>query len=193
MKRKHLLLELSGADWVTALATALIVIATWLLVAEHYEPAIAVGFVSMYLDYVDGAVARRYGGSPYGHVLDSLYDVLGWVLFPSLAINVATNWSAWAVVVTTVYCVACVLRLGRFTVEGYVESESRYYVGLPVLFSQYALVVVPVFAGTISVIGLAVMVPLMLSSRLIKKPHPATAYGPLLFAALFLYLSMAHD
>ena len=94
----------------------------------------------MFLDYVDGAVARRWGSSAYGRVLDSLYDSLGWVVFPGHGHQPAIELglvgrggppacSAWP------GCCA----LSRFTVEGYVGESQPHYVGLPVLFSQYAL------------------------------------------------------
>jgi len=188
MAKKHLLKELSKADYVTFLAVLFIVNAFWLLWHKQVELAIALAFVSMFLDYVDGTVARKYGGSPYGHVFDSLYDVLGWVLFPALVINIEANWAWWAVIVTTLYCLSAVIRLGRFTVAGYVETDKKYYTGLPVLFSKYALLVSLLFQAKISVLILAIMIPLMISSRLIKKPHPFLAQLELAYAVLFLWL-----
>jgi len=186
--KKHLLLELSKADYVTCLAVVFITSAFWVLWHKQTDLAISLAFVSMFLDYLDGTVARKYGGSPYGQVLDSLYDVLGWVLFPALVINIQANWVWWTVIVTTLYCLFSVIRLGRFTVAGYVETDKRYYTGMPVLFSKYALLVALIAQAKISVIILAIMIPLMVSSRLIKKPHPFLAQLELLYAAIFLWL-----
>src|SRR4051794_5216826 len=111
MAKKHLLKELSKADYITVLATFFIVDAFWLLWHRQTELAIALAFTSMFLDYLDGAIARKYGASPYGHVIDSLYDVLGWVLFPALVINTQANWAWWALIVTTIYCLTAVIRL----------------------------------------------------------------------------------
>lgn len=188
MSKKHLLFELSKADYVTVLATFLIVNAFWLVWHGEIKLAIAVAFLSMFFDYLDGTIARKYGGSPYGQVLDSLYDVFGWVMFPALVVNIQAKWAWWAVIVTTIYCLSAVIRLSRFTVAGYVKTDKRYYVGVPVLFSKYALFVVLIAQAKISVVILAIMIPLMISSRLIKKPHPFLAQIELLYAAIFLWL-----
>ncbi len=188
MKKGHLIKELSVADYITLTATLLIVIAIWLLWKEKTYLAISVTFVSMFLDYLDGTVARRYGGSAYGKVLDSLYDILGFVLFPSLLIINNTNWAWWALVVAAIYHLSACLRLARFTTQGYVEGDKRYYVGVPVLFSKYA-VLVSLFAGAkLSVLILAIMIPFMVSSKLIKKPHPLFAQLNLIYAVIFLLL-----
>lgn len=188
MAKKHLLQELSKADYVTVIATFFVIIAFWLLWQGKTELAISLAFISMFLDYLDGAIARKYGGSPYGQVLDSLYDVLGWVLLPALVINVQADWEWWAVIITTLYCVAAVIRLSRFTVVGYIESGEKYYTGMPVLFSKYALLVALIAQAKISVVILAIMIPLMVSSRLVKKPHPFLAQLELLYAVIFLWL-----
>lgn len=192
MSKKHLISGLSRADYITILATFFIVNAFWLLWHGQIKLAIALAFVSMFLDYLDGTIARKYGGSAYGHVLDSLYDVLGWVLFPALVINIQARWEWWAVIVTTVYCLAAVIRLSRFTVAGYVETNKKYYTGMPVLFSKYALLVSFILGAKLSVAILAIMIPLMVSSRLIKKPHPFFAQLELLYAAIFLWLYLNH-
>jgi phosphatidylserine synthase len=190
MPKKHLLQELSKADYVTLTAVAFIACGFWVLWQGSVYLAVALAFVSMFLDYVDGAVARKYGGSPYGKVMDSLYDVMGWVLFPSLVINIQTGWQWWSILVTTLFCVFSIMRLSRFTVAGYVETDGRYYRGLPVLFSKYALLLAFVMSGQLAVLGLAVMIPLMVSSRLIRKPHPFLAQLELAYAALFLWLHL---
>lgn len=191
-KTDHLLKTLSKADYVTLTAVLCIVTAFWLLWHGLTALAISLAFVSTFLDYLDGAVARKYGGSPYGKVFDSLYDILGWVLFPALVINIGAHWAWWSIIITTVFCLAATLRLGRFTVDGYEESDKRYYVGLPVLFSKYALLVALIVNATISLIILVVMVPLMISSRRIPKPHPITAQVELLYAAIFLWIALYH-
>lgn len=192
MSKKHLLTELSWADYLTSSATFLIVSAFWLVWLGHTKLAVSAAFVSMFLDYLDGTVARKYGGSPYGQVLDSLYDVLGWVLFPALVINIEAHWAWWAVLVTTLYCVFGVIRLSRFTVAGYVKTDQNYYTGVPVLFSKYALLLAFILQAKLAVVILAIMIPLMVSSRLIKKPHPFFAQLELLYAAIFLWLYIAH-
>jgi phosphatidylserine synthase len=192
MDKKHLLKELSYADYITTLSLVLIVNAFWLLWNDQIYLAIAVTFISMFFDYLDGLIARKWGSSPYGKVLDSLYDIMGWVLFPALVINIQTNWSWWSVIITTLYCVFAALRLSRFTVAGYVEENRRFYVGMPVSYSRYALLVVLLAAGKISVVMLATMIPLMVSSRLFKKSPPFLMQINLLYAAIFMFLHFKH-
>lgn len=190
--KQHLLSELSRADHVTVFATFLIINAFWLLWLGQTKLAVSLAFASMFLDYLDGVIARKYGGSKYGNVLDSLYDELGWVLFPALVINIVGGWKWWIVMVTTLYCLASVIRLSRFTVAGYVGSDDKYYTGVPVLFSKYPLLLAFIAGAELSAVILAVMMPLMVSSRLIKKPHPFFAQLELLYAAIFLWLYLAH-
>lgn len=186
--KKHLLKELSKADYITVLATFLILNGFWLLWNGQKELAIAIVFVSMFFDYLDGHVARRYGGSPYGKVLDSLYDILGWVLFPALVINIQTGWAWWSLIITTLFCLSCAIRLSRFTVAGYVETDKRYYTGMPVSYSRYALLLVLIAGAKISALILTIMIPLMVSSRLFRKSPPILMQINLVYAAIFLWL-----
>ena len=188
MSKKHLIKELSIADYVTCIALVLIVCAFWLAWNNQLYLAVAVTFLSMFLDYLDGRLARQYGGSPYGKVLDSLYDILGWVLFPALMVNVQASWAWWSLIITTSYCLFAALRLSRFTVAGYVETDKRYYTGMPVSYSRYALLLVFIAGAKISALMLAVMIPLMVSSRLFKKSPPFLMQINLLYAAIFVWL-----
>jgi phosphatidylserine synthase len=188
MTKKHLLFEFSKADYVTCLAIVLIVNSFWLLWHGQIKLAISIGFLSMFFDYTDGAVARKFGASQYGKVLDSLYDMLGWVLFPALVVNIEAKWALWSMVITTAYCLFAAIRLSRFTVVGYIKANKNYYIGLPVLFSKYALLVVLIAGAKISALILAIMVPLMVSSRPFKKPAPFLAQLEIVYALMFLWL-----
>jgi archaetidylserine synthase len=186
----HLIHQLSKADYVTLAAVGLIVVAFWLLATGHTYLAVGVAFMSMFLDYLDGVIARRYGGSAYGAAYDSLYDVLGWVLFPALVINMQAQWQWWAIIVTTCYCIAAVMRLGRFTVAGYVETVGKNYQGLPVLYSKYALIGAFFLQGIPAVVILIVMIPLMISSRLVPKQQAWLAWLEPVYALLFIGLAV---
>jgi len=189
MSKKHLINELSRADYITLLAIFLVTNAFWLAWHQQYNLAVAVTFVSMFLDYLDGYVARRHGGSDYGKVLDSLYDILGWVLFPSLMINIQADWAWWSISITTIFVMASALRLSRFTVKGYNESDSKkHYIGMPVSYSRYALLIFPFANGSISLAIVAFMIPLMISSKLFRKSPPLLMQVNLLYAAIYLWL-----
>jgi phosphatidylserine synthase len=185
--------QLSSADWVTVSAVAVAANAYWAVFLGRVWLGTGLAFAAMFLDYLDGAVARARGGSPYGAALDSLGDMLIWVLFPALVINIQLHFAWWSVAVTTIYMMFAVVRLGRFTVGGYVKTDKSYYTGLPVLFSKYALLLsfVPHF-GWLALVFLAAMVPLMVSSRLVPKPHPLVTQSEIVIAAIFLYLALVH-
>ncbi len=186
MKKTHLLRELSIADYLTLAATLLIVVATWLLWHNQIYLALSAAFVSMFFDYLDGTFARKYGGSAYGKVLDSLYDIIGFVLFPSLVVNMLTHWAWWSLAITAFYHLSATLRLARFTMHGYIGTDKRYYVGVPVLFSKYALLTAFVLGAKLSALILAIMIPMMISSRLVKKPSPIFAQLNIMYALAFL-------
>jgi phosphatidylserine synthase len=188
-----LLRQLSGADWVTVAAVAVVSHAYWAAFLGRLWLATGLAFVAMFLDYLDGAVARARGGSPYGAVLDSLGDILIWVLFPALVINIQLHFAWWSIAITTLYMMFAVIRLGRFTVTGYVKTDKAYFTGLPVLFSKYALLLsfVPHF-GWLALVWLAAMMPLMVSSRLIPKPNPLVTQSEIVIAAIFIYLALTH-
>jgi CDP-diacylglycerol--serine O-phosphatidyltransferase len=188
MKNRHILRELSFADAITLLGTLLIIVAIWLLWRGQVNLAISIAFVSMFFDYLDGSIARKYGGSAYGKVLDTLYDILGFVLFPSLVVLLKSNWLWWVLPITALYHLSATLRLARFTTQGYMEASKRYYIGLPVLYSKYALLISFIANAKVSAIILAIMVPLMISSKPVKKPHPLFAYFNLLYAVIYFVL-----
>lgn len=190
MNKKHLIKELSKADYVTSLAILLIVNAFWLAWNNQIYLAVSITFISMFLDYADGRLARKYGSSPYGKVLDSLYDILGWVLFPAIMVNIQTNWAWWSIIITSIYCLFAALRLSRFTVAGYVETSKRYYTGMPVSYSRYALLLVFIAGGKLSAFILGAMIPFMVSSRLFKKSPPFLMQINLLYATIFLWLHL---
>ncbi len=188
MSQRHIVKDLSAADCITLLASLLIIVALGLLWHHQTYLAISLAFVSMFLDYLDGTIARKYTSSAYGKVLDSLYDIVGFVLFPILTILILTNWAWWAVAIAIGYYLSASIRLARFTNQGYVGGDKRYYVGLPVLFSKYALLAAYLVNGQLAVMMLALMIPLMISSRRVKKPHPFFAQLNLAYALIFLIL-----
>ena len=188
---RPLVRQLSWADSVTLTAVLVVVNAFWWLWRGQPELAAALACVSMFLDHVDGVVARRWGSSAYGRVLDSLYDALGWVVFPATVINLRLDWTWWGLTVTSLFCLSGQLRLSRFTVEGYVGESRRYYVGLPVLFSQYPLLAAFVWPP-LAALMLAVMVPWMVSERRVRKPSPIMAYLLLVYAAVFGWRFLIH-
>lgn len=192
MIKHNLIAQLAKPDYVTLIAVFFIVNAFWLMWRGQVYLAIAVAFFSTFFDYLDGVIARKYGGSSYGKIYDSLYDVLGWVLFPALVVNIQLQWQWWVVIITTFFCVSAIMRLGRFAVEGYTKQDKLYYVGVPVLYSKYALLTVFFLNGFLAVAILSIMIPLMITSWLIPKQHSFFAQLEFVYALVFLYLYFTH-
>lgn len=181
--------ELKIADYLTLTGTALAILALWLLAREKINISISVALVSMFFDFIDGKVARVKGSSLYGKYLDSLYDLIGFVLYPVMLVWQQQNNSALALIVTTAFVLTASIRLARFTDEGLKGKKPTRYVGMPVLYSFFAVVLVSVFDGYMSLFWLAVMSMFMITNLPFTKPrHPIFGLGLLFVAGFYLYV-----
>ncbi len=174
----NLLRKLMPADYVTLLAVALITISFWFLAKGELHLASASALAAIFFDFIDGKIARKYGSSQYGKYLDSLFDVAGFIIFPTLLIITVRQGDLASLIVSIVYSLAAYLRLARFTVHGLPKS-AKYYQGMPVLYSVFAILLYRVDSGTLSLLVLLAMSPLMISDLKVPKPnHPV--YGLIL-------------
>ena len=103
---------------------------------NYFLSVVAIGFAAL-LDTLDGRVARLVKGtSKVGKELDSLTDVISFGVAPSF---IMFFWSinelgrvGWMLVL--IYCVCCALRLARFNLTSYQETESwkiNFFEGVP--------------------------------------------------------------
>lgn len=135
-------------------------------------------------DIVDGWLARRrQQSSAFGAQLDSLADVISFVLLPA-AIALSLAASPPMALAAAAWVVAGVLRLARFAVVGTVGSgaEERFE-GVPTAFAAAAFV--PIFAvarwlpssWAVGVVAayLAVVAPAMISALPFPKRGPIRA------------------
>ncbi len=89
--------------------------------------------VSIFLDFMDGRVARATGTtSKFGMEFDSLSDLISFGMAPAILIylSVLRYLSVWGIAITIFYVVCAAIRLARFNVQSQVE-EKDHFTGLP--------------------------------------------------------------
>jgi len=133
------------------------------------------------LDSVDGAVARRYGGSALGEHLEVMSDVVTFGLAPSIvfAVDAAAYgrpWSGLALVVAAAYALAALLRLARYasTPEA---AKGRGLTGLPSPPSAMAAVALVVLhlPAPVALAAFATLAVLMIATFPFPRIGAATA------------------
>ncbi len=90
--------------------------------------------VAVVLDILDGRIARLTGTtSAFGVEFDSLADVVSFGLAPAV---LASAWGLselgrWGWAAGFLYVTAAAIRLARFNIQTTVQTDKRYFVGLP--------------------------------------------------------------
>ncbi|MEE9494409.1 MAG: CDP-diacylglycerol--serine O-phosphatidyltransferase [Gammaproteobacteria bacterium] len=106
----------------------------------HYEAAAVAIFIAMIMDGIDGRVARLTNTqSDFGVEYDSLSDMVGFGLAPSLVIfawsiggvmDKSWIWYRIAWLAAFMYTAGAALRLARFNTH-VGDADKRYFIGLP--------------------------------------------------------------
>ena len=131
-------------------------------------------------DLFDGVVARKCKRTEkekaFGVQIDSLADVISFLIFPAAFVFVNNNNIILAVIVAVIYILAGVERLGWFNVNAE-EGRTRYYDGLPVTYSALIIPIANVLLELLDVqfkytnyIILVVLALLYVANIKIKKP-----------------------
>lgn len=131
-------------------------------------------------DLFDGVVARKCKRTEkekaFGVQIDSLADVLSFLVFPVAFVLVNNDNKILAMIVATVYILAGVERLGWFNVN-IQEGRTRYYDGLPVTYSALVIPIGDVLLELLNVqfkytnyIILVILAILYVANIKIKKP-----------------------
>lgn len=104
---------------------------------ENTDMALICLILAGICDLFDGAIARRCKRSEaekaFGVQLDSLADTVCFLVFPAAILLYAQEYKVAAVIVTGIYLLAGITRLGWFNVNA--DTETLYYDGLPVTYS----------------------------------------------------------
>jgi len=100
--------------------------------------AIALMVLAMFVDMLDGVLARRFGlESEFGRYLDSFCDVFTYLLLPLFLLYQFGMQDAVSLAVLFALLAGGLLRLSHFNMMGAVEEAGvHYHVGLQVIWSQ---------------------------------------------------------
>lgn len=149
------------------------------LVATLY---IGVGLV---LDSLDGPAARRWGSSEIGPALDTLSDLITFVVAPAVFVLEVYGPSIWpaAVAASIAFLVTGTLRLARFTRTA-ATSGKHTFRGLPTPWAAICLAVIVVLGtpGTLALPAVALLAALMVSDVTYPKSRSRARYGTIAIA-----------
>lgn len=184
----NLIKELKRADFITILSLILIITAFRYLLVGQQSLAIGIMLLSVLTDFLDGHVARRFGGSDYGKYLDSSYDTLSFLLFPSMYLLVSSDFTVWALLCGIAVIVTGCLRLARFTYQGFDDPDLKHYIGMPVFY--IGLVPLAIYIGLPTWLIITYMITasfFMVSEiKFLKPKHPVFVLLLLILATGFL-------
>jgi CDP-diacylglycerol--serine O-phosphatidyltransferase len=149
------------------------------LVATLY---IGVGLV---LDSLDGPAARRWGSSEMGPALDTLSDLITFVVAPAVFVLEVYGPVMWpgAVAASLAFLVTGTLRLARFT-RAAAESGKHTFRGLPTPWAAICVAVLVVLGAppTLALPAVGLLAGLMVSDVAYPKSRRRARYGTLAIA-----------
>jgi CDP-diacylglycerol--serine O-phosphatidyltransferase len=110
--------------------------------SPHFFLAMGLMYLGMLTDAFDGILARRFGmDGEFGRYLDGFVDVFNYLVLPNLALWRLGFHGPAAAAVMLIMIGSGILRLSKFNQIGNIKVEgSSKYLGLPVFWSQLALV-----------------------------------------------------
>lgn len=95
-------------------------------------------------DLFDGMIARRCKRTDeekeFGIQIDSLTDMVSFAVFPAVICFAMGNTGWYHIIISAVYVIAAITRLGFFNVSTSTEAETKFYTGLPVTFASLIVV-----------------------------------------------------
>jgi len=141
-QRSHFIVSLTRVDLLTL--GSLLLACLGLLYAFHgmLTLAIALMLISMFVDMLDGLIARRMKlESEFGRYLDSFCDVFTYLVLPLFILFQFGMRDALSISALFAYLTCGLLRLSRFNSIGTIEAEGiAYHLGLQVIWSQLLVV-----------------------------------------------------
>ncbi|MFA5080072.1 MAG: CDP-alcohol phosphatidyltransferase family protein [Candidatus Paceibacterota bacterium] len=154
--------------------------------------------IAFFLDTLDGYFARKLKiESAIGKLIDSFCDVINYLIYPALFIYKFFNFDFLTnIVISSFIVIFGIIRLARFTNEGFVVKEGKnYYKGLPVPVVLYGTVICYVLSRFIPDLMMyffpAIMIVLsllMVSDIKVKKINNIYWYFLILIGLLLLSL-----
>jgi CDP-diacylglycerol--serine O-phosphatidyltransferase len=138
-----LIVRLNRVDLVTLSSVVTTSLAAGVALAGHLHLAVALLFLAMLADALDGILARQYGLTrDFGRYLDGFMDVLIYLVTPSL-IMYLSGFCGWLFSPLLMLFIACgCIRLSVFNEIGNIqESDGLSYLGMPVFWSVFMLAI----------------------------------------------------
>lgn len=184
-KRSYFIVSPSWVDWLTLSSLLLALIGLLCALRESLSLAIVFMLLAMFVDMLDGVLARRFGlESEFGRYLDSFCDVFTYLLLPLFILYRFGMQDVLSVMALFVFLASGLMRLSRFNITGTVEDKNvQYHLGLQVIWSQLLVVLAfPVWrwlgnpARYPLILILLMMSYFMVRDILVPKP---TRYGML--------------
>jgi CDP-diacylglycerol--serine O-phosphatidyltransferase len=191
--------RLTLADLITIVNGVIGVVVVALIVADPWEGSgagapdqrllevcLALLVLGGVLDALDGAVARRYGGGPWGTWLDAACDLITFGVAPAtLIVAWSADAGAWRVpliLLAVAYLLVAAFRLARHAAH---SQPGHPFQGLPMPSAAAAAVAILLLELPAPVEFAALAVVCVLMASTLPYPHPSRRTAPalVLFAA----------
>ncbi|MDC0449181.1 CDP-alcohol phosphatidyltransferase family protein [bacterium] len=162
---------LSIADYISIAAVVSGGISVVALLSSDIRISINFWIFSVVLDYLDGRFARKYGGSRYGPILDTLTDMVIFVIFPVMLL-VQSSITPIKIFLSLAIIAFSVLRLSRYTVDGVVGMKGKKtHKGTTTLYHSFYIILLH-FSSLLDnwVFVISIFIPVILMPTQIKTP-----------------------
>lgn len=119
------------------------------------EPAYAMVclMLSGICDLFDGKIARRMKRTEeeknFGIALDSLADVVSFIIFPIIIFIEAGGSAAFFLSISLIFAVCGTARLAFFNMSAFAKENNEYFRGLPVTYTALIIPLVYIFSYTL--------------------------------------------
>jgi CDP-diacylglycerol--serine O-phosphatidyltransferase len=140
MGKKLFIVRLNWVDCITLSGVITTSIATGLALNGFFTLALAMLFMTMVTDALDGVLARKFKlERPFGRYLDGFIDVLEYLVVPSLLLYSWGFNTPFYAAVLMFFIMAGVVRLSVFNEIGNVKGadDGLSYLGMPVFWATF--------------------------------------------------------
>jgi CDP-diacylglycerol--serine O-phosphatidyltransferase len=137
-QRNYFIISLSWIDLLTLGSLSLSCLGLLSAFQGMLTLAIALMLLSMFVDMLDGLIARRMNlESEFGRYLDSFCDVFTYLVLPLYILFQFGMRDTLSISALFAYLACGLLRLSRFNIVGTIEDEGvAYHLGLQVIWSH---------------------------------------------------------
>lgn len=199
MQKKELfIVKLNFADYFTLLSLLFAGVSIVQIMTGNLYLSISFMFLGMFADAFDGVISRKYGlASEFGRFLDGFVDVFNYLVAPTLFLYVYMKPDLFTLIIIFLFITSGILRLSKFNIIGNLEEGDKLsYLGLPVFWSQFLVVVLFVLSWYLSKdvfvilsdMSLLIMSFCMVLNRKFWKPQKYALMILFMTAIIFLFL-----